>query len=204
MRIDWWTLGLQTINVAVLVWLLGHFFWRPLAAMIAQRRDTIQATLDDAAAKHAAADAARAEIEKIRAGFAQERDAILAAARETAEQARTARLQEAAKDAETLIAAARDTIETERQANERAWAERAAKLAVAIAERLAARLDGPAVRAAFLDWLLQEIRALPAATRAALLSNGVPIEAVSATPLEPSEEERCRTLIGQALGTRPR
>ena len=37
----------------------------------------------------AAADAARAEIEKIRAGFAQERDAILAAARETASAAAT-------------------------------------------------------------------------------------------------------------------
>ena len=28
MTIDWWTLGLQTINVAILVWLLKRFFWR--------------------------------------------------------------------------------------------------------------------------------------------------------------------------------
>jgi len=29
MTIDWWTLGLQTVNVAILVWLLQRFFWRP-------------------------------------------------------------------------------------------------------------------------------------------------------------------------------
>ena len=38
MTIDWWTLGIQTVNVVVLVWLLQHFFWRPVAAMIEQRR----------------------------------------------------------------------------------------------------------------------------------------------------------------------
>ena len=34
MTIDWWTLGLQAVNVAVLIWLLGRFFWKPVAAMI--------------------------------------------------------------------------------------------------------------------------------------------------------------------------
>ena len=35
MTIDWWTLGIQAVNVVILVWLLGRFFWRPVAAMIA-------------------------------------------------------------------------------------------------------------------------------------------------------------------------
>ena len=38
MTIDWWTLGIQTVNVVILIWLLGRFFWRPVAAMIEQRR----------------------------------------------------------------------------------------------------------------------------------------------------------------------
>jgi F-type H+-transporting ATPase subunit b len=29
--IDWWTLGLQAVNVLILIWLLGYFFWRPVA-----------------------------------------------------------------------------------------------------------------------------------------------------------------------------
>ena len=35
MRIDWWTLALQAANFLVLVWLLQHFLYRPVQAIIA-------------------------------------------------------------------------------------------------------------------------------------------------------------------------
>ena len=170
MTIDWWTLGLQAINVLVLVWLLGHFFWRPVATMIEQRRITAQKALADAEAKRTEAAAALADIERTRAGFAQERDAILKAAQETAEQAHAARLQEAAKEAASIDAAARAAIARDKDAAEKAWADRASRLALDIARRLAARLDGPAVQSTFLDWLLKEIRGLPPAARQAVAS----------------------------------
>jgi len=203
MTIDWWTLGLQTVNVVVLIWLLGHFFWRPVAAMIEQRRAGAQAALADAAAKRAEAVAALADIERTRAGFAQERDAILAAAQAEAERERTARLDEAQKAAASLQTAAKAAIETERHAADKAWSERASHLAVEIAQRLAARLDGQAVRGVFLDWLLQEIRTLPAATRQSVTPNGTVLEAVSAAPLTPADQERYRGLIGEAFGAHP-
>src|SRR5450432_3984776 len=106
MTIDWWTLGIQTVNVLILVWLLGRFFWRPVAAMIEQRR----------AAARGQATAALAEIERTRAGFAQEREAILAAAHDAAERAREARLAEAAKEAASLEAAARGAMAKEKEA----------------------------------------------------------------------------------------
>ena len=99
MTIDWWTLGIQTVNVVILVWLLGRFFWRPVAAMIEQRRAAAQSMLAEAEAKQSEATTALAEIEQTRAGFAQEREAILAAAHEAAERARAALLEEAAKEA---------------------------------------------------------------------------------------------------------
>jgi F-type H+-transporting ATPase subunit b len=203
MTIDWWTLGFQTVNVAILVWLLGRFFWRPVAAMIEQRRAVAQQTLADAAARQAEAAAALAEIERTRAGFAQERDAILAAAHEAAETERTVRLDEAAKAAAALQTAAQAQIEKDKVAAEKAWSDRAGRLAVEIAERLAARLDGPAVRGAFLDWLLQEIRRLPDPARQAIAANGVGLEAVSAAPLDPADQERYRARIGEAFGCHP-
>src|SRR5476651_1970348 len=106
MTIDWWTLGIQTVNVLILVWLLGRFFWRPVAAMIEQRRAAAQAILGEAEATRGRATAALAEIERIRAGFAQEREAILTAAHEAAERAREARLEETAKEAAAVEAAA--------------------------------------------------------------------------------------------------
>ncbi len=203
MTIDWWTLGIQTINVLILVWLLGRFFWRPVASMIEQRRATARTILADAEAKRAEGAAALAVIERTRAGFAQERDAILKAAQESAEHARAAQLADAAKEAAALEAAAKETIAKEKDAAKKAWAARASHLAVAIAERLAARLDGPAVRAAFLDWLLKEIRSLPDTARQAVTATGAALEAVSAKPLEAHEQEHCRKLIAEAFGADP-
>jgi F-type H+-transporting ATPase subunit b len=204
MTIDWWTLGLQTINVLILVWLLGHFFWRPVAAMIEQRRVAAQKTLAEAEVKKAEATAVLADIERTRAGFAREREAILKAAQESAEQARAARLAETAKDVAALEAAATTRLAKEKQAAEEAWAARSARLAVDIAQRLARRLDGSSVRAAFLDWLLKEIGGLPDATRRAATADGIVLEAVSAIPLEASEQERCRQGIANAFGANPR
>jgi len=203
MTIDWWTLGIQTVNVVILVWLLGWFFWRPVAAMIEQRHAAAQRILAEAEAKRSQATAALAEIEKTRAGIAQEREAILAAAHAAAERARAARLEEAAKEAASLEAAAKAAIDKEKEAADKAWAGRASRLAVEIAERLAARLGGPTVRAAFLDWLLKEIRTLPDPARQAVAANGVTLEAITAAPLEPVDQERYRELIGEAFGAHP-
>jgi F-type H+-transporting ATPase subunit b len=200
MTIDWWTLGLQTVNVLILVWLLGRFFWKPVAAMIEQRRIAAQKTLADADAKRAEAAAALAGIERTRAGFAQERDTILKAAQETSERAHAARLQEAAAEAASLEAAAKAAIARDRDAVEKAWTERASHLAVAIAQRLAARLDGPAVRTAFLDWLLKEVRDLPDTTRQAVAASGGTLEAISAALLEPADQQRYGKLITEAFG----
>ncbi len=203
MTINWWTLGIQTVNVAVLVWLLGRFFWRPVAAIIEQRRATTQRTLADAAAMHTQAAAELAEIERTRAGFAQERETILAAARDAAEQARIVRLQEAATDVAALEAAAREAADKGQLAADTAWAERASQLAVEIAGRLLARLDGAAIRATFLEWLLVEIRRLPGPARQDAAADGVTLEAVSPAALDPADQARYRTLIGTAFDAHP-
>ena len=199
MTIDWWTLGIQTVNVLILIWLLGRFFWRPMAAMIEQRRLAARQLLDEAEAKRAEAAAALADIERTRAGFGQEREALLAAAHDTAEQARAARLADAAREADALLIQARATIAAERQAAEAAWRDQASALAVTIAQRLAARLAGPSVQSAFLNWLVAEIRALPEPTRQAATT----LEAVSANPLTPAEQADARAQIAAALRFQP-
>ena len=203
MTIDWWTLGFQTANVAILIWLLGRFFWRPVAGMIEQRRTEAQQLLAEAEAKRGEAAAALVGVERAREGFAKEREAILEAARQSAETARTARLAETAKEVTALEAAAKARIEKERDAAEAAWRERATQLAVSIAERLAARLDGPAVRGAFLDWLLDAIRRLPESEREAMAQDGAALEVISAKPLDPAGQEDCRARIGDAFGSHP-
>jgi len=158
MTIDWWTLGFQAVNVAILIWILARFFWRPVAAMIEARRDAAGRILAEAEAKRGEAEAAAAEAVKARAGFAAEREAIVAAARTAAEEESATRRAEADRRAGEIEAAARAAMAAEREAAERAFAERAARLALEIAGRLAGRLDASAVRAAFLDGLVAAMR----------------------------------------------
>jgi F-type H+-transporting ATPase subunit b len=200
MTIDWWTLGIQTINVAILVWLLQRFFWRPVAAIIEQRRDATRSTLTEATATRAQATEALAEIERTRAGFAAERESILAAANAAAEAAKTALLADARQAAAALEASAKAAIEAQRRAAEHDWADSAAQLAVAIAARLMARLDAAAVRAAFLGWLIDGIVALPEAERRSIVASGVALEVTSAKALDPAEQADAREAIGKALG----
>jgi F-type H+-transporting ATPase subunit b len=199
MTIDWWTLGFQAVNVAILIWILARFFWRPLAGMIEARREAASRILAEAEAKRGEAAAAAAEAGKTRAGFSAERDAILVAARHAADQESATRRAEAERQAGQIEAAARAAMAAEREAAERAFAERAARLALEIAGRLAGRLDAGAVRAAFLDGLVETIRALPEAKRADAGGDGA-LQIVSAAPLPPDEQAKARARVAEALG----
>jgi F-type H+-transporting ATPase subunit b len=199
MTIDWWTFGIQTVNVAILVWLLQRFFWRPVAAMIEQRRDATRRTMTDADAAKVKAIADLAEIEQTRAGFAKEREAMLSATRAEAETIRVALLADARRQAVSVEAAAKAAIDQANAAAAEAWAARSAAVAVAIAAQLAARLDGADVRAAFLEWLVQEI----AGRRDIMMTNGATLEIVSAVTLDPMEQQRTRERIVAALGGEP-
>jgi F-type H+-transporting ATPase subunit b len=200
MTFDWWTLGLQTVNIVILVWLLERFFWTPIADMIAKRRAAAQEALAEARAARDKAQAALTDIDRTRAGFAAERDEILANARVESERAGAAKLAEAAQQAATLVAVAKVSVAKDQDAATQAWASRSSDLAVDIAKRLAARLDGPAVRGLFLDWALAAIRALPDTARRAAAQSLASIEATSAMPLDAAEEARATQLIGDAFG----
>lgn len=203
MSIDWWTLGLEAINVAVLVWLLGRFFWRPVAAVIEKRRQSVAADLAQVETGRRELDAAAKKIAATRAGFAAERETVLASAREEAGQQRQALLARARDDAEALRETARKEMEATRATERKAWAERSGRLAVTIAGRLAARLDGTAVRAAFLDWLVEAIDKLPEATRAAITDGNMTLKAVTARTLEAVEQRQVSEALAAALGCRP-
>jgi F-type H+-transporting ATPase subunit b len=78
MRIDWWTLALQTANVLILIWLLGRFLFRPVdrgsspgrGKQAHRRCGGIQRQADDA----------RADLEQARANIAAGRDKVIAEA----------------------------------------------------------------------------------------------------------------------------
>ena len=80
MHLDWWTIGLQTVNFAVLVWLLHRFLYKPVLGIIDARKAELQRQYDDARATKDKATAYLAGIEAERAGIDAEREAALKAA----------------------------------------------------------------------------------------------------------------------------
>jgi len=203
MTFDWPTFGLETVNVLILVWLLARFFWRPLAAMIAQRRQMAQALLDEAKADRDSAAKALEEAQSRRAGFAEEREAILAKAWKEAEAARGALLKKAETETAALREQSRAALAHEEEEAARIWSDRAGELALTIAGKLAARLDGAAVNDAFLHWLTGKIAALPEDIRAAI-GTADEVEVLSAAALDPAQQQSVGAEIGAALGATPR
>ncbi|WOJ91330.1 hypothetical protein RZS28_08775 [Methylocapsa polymorpha] len=87
MRFDWWTFGLQTINFAVLVWLLHRFLYKPVLRIIDARRAEVEGQFAEASAAEAKAKNELAAIEAERAGIAGEHEAALKTAAAQAEEA---------------------------------------------------------------------------------------------------------------------
>ncbi|MEL6295031.1 MAG: F0F1 ATP synthase subunit delta [Pseudomonadota bacterium] len=203
MTLDWWGLGLQAINVLILVWLLSRVFWRPIAGAIIRRQDAAQAMLEEGKTAQAKADAALAEVAETRAGIAAEREAILAHAKATAGTVAKAALKDAQTKADAMIAAARTAIDRDRSTARKENATRAAELSVEIAARLLGRFNTPAVQATFLAQLVEAIAGMSASDRTALIASADDIEITTATNPEDAERAKIEQAVKDALDGTP-
>jgi len=203
MTLDWWGLGLQAINVLILVWLLSRVFWRPVAEAITRRQDAARAMLEEGKTTQAKADAALAEVVENRAGIAAECDAILVEAKAAADKVAKTMLKDAQTKADTLIAAARTEIDRDKNTARKQNAARAAELSVEIAARLLGRFNTPAVQAAFLAQLVEAIAGMSASDRSALTTSEADIEIISATAPEGAERAEIEQAVKDAFGGAP-
>ena len=202
MRFDWWTFGLQTINFAVLVWLLRRFLYRPVMAMIDAREAAIRARTDAAAAADSAARERLRAVEERLAAIERERDAILSAATTRAEAIGQEVRIRAEAEAAALKADALKALATER-AHALEEARRAAlTLGGAFARRLLAELPAAQSTDAWIAPLERHLRGMSAADRTALLQAGS-VRVVTAAALPAGSDAIWRDRIGQALGGAP-
>ena len=199
MRIDWWTLGLQTVNVLILVWILSRFLFRPVVAILEERRATAAKLLDDAKTAKAQATAAREAAEAEAAQIAAGRDEVLRRAAADAETQRLAALAAARAEVERLRAAAETEIRGARAAEAAAASDGAAELAVDIARKLIARLPDSARVDGFVDGLAKALASLPDASRDAI-GDDVKARLSVSRPLTPQETQSCRDALARALG----
>jgi F-type H+-transporting ATPase subunit b len=203
MTIDFWGLGLQTLNVLILVWLLSRVFWRPVAAAITTRQEAAQTILDDANMAQGKADALLAELNTARAGIEAERQTALAKAKTDAETATKATIADAQIKADNLIAATKRAIADRAATARKQHAAQAADLSVDIAAKLLSRLSGPVGHDAFLGLLVEAIAKMPQKDSAALVATGTDIDLISAEDLGKADKAKISNALAQALGKMP-
>lgn len=201
MHIDWWTLALQTINVLILIWILGRFFFRPVADLVAKRREEAAKLIADADAARKEAEDLRAEATQLRAGIDAQRDRLIADARKAAEAEKTSSLAQLSSELEQHRKDAAIAIERERAVMQRAVLDRASELSVQIARRLLERLPANTAFSAFLDGLIGELGRLPIEVRNSLATSDPkhPLEIAAAATLDDRQAARLREAISAAL-----
>jgi F-type H+-transporting ATPase subunit b len=203
MRFDWSTLALQTVNFAILVWLLHRFLYRPVLLLLDARRAEIDKQYADADLARAKAKSEFAAVEAERAGIAGERTSVLEQAAAQAAEAAAARRAQAEYEAAEFLDAARKSLAAERglALAEARWA--AVDLGADIAERLLADLPEKLRAEVWLARIEEHLADLPQTEREALahqLIDGAQLTVVTASALPKETAGTWRARLRRTLG----
>ena len=109
MLIDWFTVGAQTLNFLILVWLMKRFLYKPIRHAIDEREKRIAAELANADKKKAEAQKESDAFKHKNEALDQQRDALLSKATDEAKAEGQRLLDEARKSADALSAKRMET-----------------------------------------------------------------------------------------------
>ena len=168
MLIDWFTVGAQALNFAILVWLMKRLLYKPILDAIDAREARIAAELADAAARKVEAAKERTEFLHKNEVFDQQRAALLSRATDAANSERK-RLLDAARQAVADFAAKRDeALRTEALNLNQAIARRAQDEVFAIARKALTDLADVRLEVRMCDEFIRRLRALSGDARDSL------------------------------------
>lgn len=200
MHLDGWTIALQTVNFAVLVWLLHRFLYKPVLAMIDTRNAEIQRRYDAVKSAEDQAQMHLATIETERAGIATERDAALKTAAAQAQEAADDRRARAEREAQAMLDVARTTLATERERVLEEARSVALDLATALAQRLMAEVPMQLRAEAWIERIEQHLKTLTNSELDRLVRGGS-LKVVTAAPLPTETADMWRKRLCQLCGS---
>jgi F-type H+-transporting ATPase subunit b len=199
MRIDWWTLALQAINVLVLVWLLGYFLYKPVVKAIVARQAAADKLLQDAEGARVEAERNSTALQAQMAGLAEEAGQRRAEALAAVEVERQGLLDKAAQEAAAKQAQLEAALARQRQLAAQALQAQAVELAAAMAGKLLAGLPPAVATQALFQTLLDRIQALPDDERQRIAQGADAARIVTATPLDAADQARCLAALEKTL-----
>lgn len=200
MLIDWFTVGAQALNFALLLWLMQRYLYRPVFAAVDAREKHIAAELADAAAKQKEARVERDAFAEKNKAFDAQRAGLLGQATEEAAAERKKLLTAASQAADAAAAAQRQgALQGEADALHHALGARARQEVFAIERETLAELASVSLEERVCAVFIERLRALdgPARERlAAALASATGLARLRSA-FELSEAQR--TAIQQAL-----
>ncbi len=170
MLIDWFTVGAQALNFAILVWLMQRYLYRPVLDAVDAREKRISAELADAATRKQEASDERAEFLQKNKIFDAERAGLLGQATESAGTERKRLLTAASLAADALAVERQDALRDEADALQRALGLCARREVFAIAREVLSDLASAGLEERVCAVFLDRLRALDAPARERLVA----------------------------------
>lgn len=168
MLIDWFTVGAQALNFAILVGLLSHFLYRPVLDAIAAREKTIADELADADRRKAEAHKERDDFQHRNEAFDAQRAALRARATADAATQGKSLLEAARKAADALAEARRQALAAEAKELGQSLGRRTQDEDFALARKAMSDMASANLEDSLCAAFLQRLRGLAGPPRAAL------------------------------------
>lgn len=168
MLIDWFTVGAQTLNFLILVWLMKRFLYRPILQAIDAREQHIAAELADADSTREQARTEREAFRHRNEAFDEERAALMRSATEEVRIERQ-RLLDGARTAADDLSAQRDTLQrSEARDLHQELRHRTQQEVFAIARKALADLATESLEASVVELFIRRLDAMQSADKARL------------------------------------
>ncbi len=203
MLIDWFTVGAQTLNFLILVWMMKRFLYKPVLDAIDAREKRIADQIADATAKQAQADADRVSFESKNSAFDKERAALLSKATSDAQIEAERLMTEARQAADALSAKRKAALAAETQQINQAVADKAKQEVFAVSKKALADLASQNLETHIIEVFIARLRALSGAAKAVLgdalktASNTAIVR--SSFELEPPQRASLQTVFNEVF-----
>lgn len=206
MQFDWTTFVLEALNFLVLVWLLKHFFYRPVLDVLDARQEKVRAEMMRAEHLQHEAEALKQQYEARLADWSKEREQAVRQLEEELTQQRAAGLENARKSLADEEAKARVRDAAAIASREAELVRQAAGEAYGHAAAMLRRLASDQLTASIVRMFQEDLAALPPAEQEALrkagqaLGDDMAVEIYAAHPLDEGTLAEVSNALSQAVG----
>jgi F-type H+-transporting ATPase subunit b len=170
MLIDWFTVGAQTLNFLILVWLMKRFLYKPVISAIDEREKRIATELANADKKKEEAQKESDDFKHKNELFDQQRAALLSKATDEAKTERQRLFDEARQATDALSAKRQETMKNDARTLNQAIRHRTEQEVFAIARKALTDLAGTGLEVSMVDLFVNRLRALQGVEKEQLTS----------------------------------